>query len=91
LETETKSPNACERAVPEGSRSRENFVRLAEARVVKLLRGLDLLGNLSNRSNYTYDAEDVKKIFVTLRKKLREEELRFEMQAGRRKQDTFKL
>jgi hypothetical protein len=77
--------------MPGASRSRENFVRLAEARVVKLLHGLDLLGNLSNKSNYSYDEEDAKKIFHTLRKKLREIEMRFEVQAGKRSGETFKL
>ena len=77
--------------MPGASRSRENFVRLVEARMAKLLHGLDLLGNLSNRSNYSYDEEDVRKVFSTLRKKIRDVELRFETQMSRKGQDTFKL
>ena len=73
------------------SRSRDNFVRLAEARTEKLLRGLDLLGNLSNRSNYSYEEEDVAKIFSAVRKKLRETELRFGAQISKREPDKFKL
>ncbi|MES2120488.1 MAG: hypothetical protein V4513_07935 [Pseudomonadota bacterium] len=71
--------------------ARDNFVRLAEARTRKLLKDFDLLGNLSNRSNYSYSEEDVKLIFRAIGKKVQETELRFKMniQAGR---DTeFKL
>ena len=74
-----------------GSRSRDNFVRLAQARTAKLLRGLDLLGNLSNRSNYSYDETDVAKMFSALKKKLKETELRFEVQLSKRGRDEFKL
>ena len=65
--------------------ARDNFVRLAEARTNKLLKDLDLLGNLSNRSNYSYTEDDVKLIFRVLGKKIQETELRFKMniQAGR--------
>jgi hypothetical protein len=71
--------------------ARDNFLRLAEARTRKLLKDFDLLGNLSNRSNYSYSEEDVKLIFRAITKKAQETELRFKMniQAGR---DTeFKL
>ena len=39
---------------------REKFVKLAEARVSKALKELQLIGNLSNRSAYEYSEEDVK-------------------------------
>jgi hypothetical protein len=77
--------------MPGASRSRENFVRLAEARMSKLLHCLDLLGNLSNRSNYSYDEEDVRKIFATLRKKVRDVEVKFHTQLDRKGQQPFKL
>lgn len=71
--------------------ARENFIRLAETRTRKLLKDLDLLGNLSNRSNYSYSEEDVKLIFRAIGKKVQETELRFKMniQAGR--DSEFKL
>lgn len=73
------------------AKARDNFVRLAEARTKKLLKDLDLLGNLSNRSNYSYSDEDVKLIFRAVAKKIQETETRFKMsmQAGR--DDEFKL
>ena len=41
---------------------RDRFVRLAEARVSKALQAIRVVGNLSNRSNYDYSDEDVRKI-----------------------------
>jgi hypothetical protein len=45
---------------------RENFVRLAESRVTRAIEALRVIGNLSNRSNYEYNEEDIKKIINTL-------------------------
>lgn len=50
---------------------RDRFVRLAENRTNKLINMFRLLGNLSNRNNYEYSDEDVKKIFAALEKELK--------------------
>ena len=50
----------------EQSKSREKFVTLAEKRVTKAIKDLRLIGNLSNKSNYSYDEKDVKTIVNTL-------------------------
>lgn len=71
--------------------ARENFVRLAEARTNKLLKDLDLLGNLSNRSNYSYTEEDIKSIFRAVSKKVQETELRFKMSLQSSRESGFKL
>jgi uncharacterized protein YeeX (DUF496 family) len=55
----------------------DKFVELAEKRVKKLLKQIELVGNLSNRSNYSYSDEDVKTIFSTIRSKVKEAESRF--------------
>jgi hypothetical protein len=34
---------------------REKFVRLATARVNKAIKAIQVIGNLSNRSNYSYE------------------------------------
>lgn len=47
-----------------------NFIRLAENRTNKILDMLNLLGNLSNKSNYTYTDEQVKLIFETIEKEV---------------------
>lgn len=49
---------------------REKFIGLAEARVNKALKDIQLLGNLSNRSAYEFSEADVRKIFNTLQKAL---------------------
>ena len=51
------------------SKSRENFVRLAENRTNKILKDLDVLSNLSNRTNYSYSDEDIRKIFAVVNAK----------------------
>ncbi|NVL91024.1 MAG: hypothetical protein HWN69_08575 [Desulfobacterales bacterium] len=48
------------------SKNREKFVTLAEKRVTKAIKDLRLIGNLSNKSNYSYTAQDVKKIVNAL-------------------------
>jgi len=73
------------------SQSRENFVRLAEARTTRLLKDIDLLSNLSNRSNYTFTEEDVNKIFRAVQKKLRETEAKFRTSIKQLHHQDFKL
>jgi hypothetical protein len=62
--------------------SRDNFVRLAEKRVNNAIRTLRLIGNLSNRSNYSYSNTDVEKIFRSLERELKNARARFESGKG---------
>lgn len=57
---------------------REKFVRLAEGRVNRALKDIRLVGNLSNRSAYSYTPEDVKKIFRALQRELEIARSRFD-------------
>jgi len=57
---------------------REKFVELAEKRVNKAMKDISLVGNLSNRSNYSYTDQDVKKIASALRKAVDEMKARFD-------------
>ena len=50
---------------------REKFVRLAEKRTNKIIDMMRLMGNLSNKGNYEYTEEDVKKIFNALEKEMK--------------------
>lgn len=59
-------------------KSRERFVKLAENRVARAIKDIRLIGNLSNRSNYTYSDEDVKKIVNILSTELANMKKRFE-------------
>ncbi len=45
---------------------REKFIRLAEVRVSKAMHAIRVVGNLSNRSNYQFNEEDIKKISKAL-------------------------
>ena len=59
------------------NKAREKFVELAEKRVSRALKDLQLIGNLSNRNNYKYTEQDVKKIFDSLEAELRNAKVRF--------------
>lgn len=69
---------------------REKFVELAEKRVRRALKDIKLVGNLSNRSNYSYTDEDVKKIYKALKSALDEAKARFDRQ-GDDEEIEFKL
>lgn len=56
---------------------RAKFVKLAEARVNRAIKDLQLIGNLSNRSAYQYDDDDVKKMFRALQRELDAAKARF--------------
>ncbi len=74
--------------MPENRRSK--FIRLANTRVNKTLKAIQLIGNLSNRSNYDYTDEDVSKIFNALKNELKACRKRFES-AGIEKEIQFRL
>lgn len=56
---------------------RENFVRLAEARVNRALREIRLIGNLSNKSAYSYAESDIREVFRALQRELDTAKARF--------------
>ncbi|MCY1556180.1 hypothetical protein D9M68_929100 [compost metagenome] len=56
---------------------RDKFVRLAEQRVNRALNDIRLIGNLSNRSAYSFTDDDVKKIYKALQKELDQAKARF--------------
>lgn len=49
----------------------ERFRRVATRRTNKILDQVRILGNCSNRSSYSYTADDVQKIFSAIEKELR--------------------
>ncbi|HEY8435448.1 MAG TPA: hypothetical protein VIK63_00115 [Haloplasmataceae bacterium] len=49
---------------------REKFKRLAELRTNNAIKQIQLIGNLSNKNNYDYTEEDVKKIFKALKEEI---------------------
>lgn len=59
------------------SEARNRFIRLAESRTKKAIKDIRLIGNLSNRSNYSYTEEDVSKMFRVLESELKLAKKRF--------------
>lgn len=55
----------------------DRFKRLATQRTNAILDKLRLLGNLSNKSNYEYSEEDIRKIFLAIEVQLRTMKTKF--------------
>lgn len=72
------------------TRSRQKFVELAEKRVSRAIKDIRLIGNLSNRSNYSYTQEDVRKIVRALKDEVDALKARFEA-TGSDSKPVFKL
>jgi ABC-type Fe3+-hydroxamate transport system substrate-binding protein len=60
------------------TKSRQKFVELAEKRMSKAIKDIRLVGNLSNKSNYSYTPDDAKKIIKALREEIERLKLRFD-------------
>ena len=56
---------------------REKFVRMAEARTIKTISMLRLLGNCSNKLAYEYTDRDVSKIFSAIESAVADAKKRF--------------
>lgn len=69
---------------------RKKFVELAEKRVNKTIKDIRLIGNLSNKSNYSYTEQDVRKIYSALKNELEEMKKRFDSN-GATADESFKL
>lgn len=70
---------------------REKFVNLAQARVNRAIKDIQLIGNLSNRSNYDYTDEDVSKIFKVLGEEVAACRKRFELSKKKTEAAKFTL
>ena len=68
----------------------EKFIRLAEARVNKILSMMRLLGNLSSTGFYQYSCDQVEQIFTALQLELIKNKMRF-LQPHREKRKRFSL
>jgi len=56
---------------------RGKFVELAELRVVKAIKALRLVGNLSNRTHYDFSDADARKIVSALNREVEQLDRRF--------------
>ena len=72
------------------SKSRTKFIELAENRVSRAIKDIRLIGNLANRSNYSYTADDSRKIIKALRDEIDALKARFDAGSSEAK-PVFKL
>lgn len=72
-------------------RDRARFIDLANKRVSRLLKSIQLVGNLSNRSNYDYTEDDVAKIFRAIQHELAVCKKRFDLALKRQNDSSFSL
>jgi len=72
------------------STKRNNFIRLAEARVTKALKSIKVIGNLSNKTNYEYADQDIGKIINALQAEINVVKSRFKNK-GNSESVEFKL
>ncbi len=69
---------------------RGKFVQLAERRVGNAIKQIRLIGNLSNKGNYSYNPKDVDKIVTALNREVRAMKSRFD-DGGGTSEPEFKL
>lgn len=67
---------------------KEKFRELAEKRVNNAIKNIQLIGNLSNTSAYSYTEDEVKKIFKILKEELSIAETKFKAKG---KNNNFKF
>lgn len=67
----------------------ERFRRLAATRGDRLIREISLLGNLANRKNYEYSAEEVEALFRPIESELREVRARFDPESPSNRRVSF--
>lgn len=67
----------------------EKFERLAEKRMVDVIKKIRLIGNLSNRNNYEYTDEHVEHIISTLERELKELKRKFMDENKAKEEITF--
>jgi hypothetical protein len=72
-------------------KDRSKFVELAQKRVSKAMKDIQLIGNLSNRSNYDYTEDDVAKIMKALAEEVSACRKKFDLALKKQNKPTFGL
>ncbi len=70
---------------------RERFEKVAARRTQNILDSLDSLSKCSNRNNYEYSEEDIKKMIRAIREKLTQTESAFDNEISKSKKNQFKF
>lgn len=72
------------------SSKRKRFIELANKRVNKVLKQINLISNLSNTNNYEYTQDEVRQIIGAIENEIQQCKERFRKQA-RKKEKKFIL
>ena len=67
----------------------KKFRELAKSRVNKAIKSIQLIGNLANKSHYTYSDNESDQIINALEKELRTTKQKFKNSNNGRRRDTF--
>lgn len=70
---------------------RERFEEVAAKRVQRILDYLDLLANCSNKKNYEYSDEDVRKMLKAIKEKIRFVESSFYQEVNKDNSNIFRF
>jgi len=70
---------------------RTRFETVAARRTQRILDLLDILGNCSNKSNYEYTDEDVRKMFLAIENKTKNIKTSFGSAVNRDEKNKFKF
>ncbi len=70
---------------------RSRFEKVASKRVQYIIDKLELLANCSNRNNYEYNEDDVKKMFAVIRDQVKMAESKFNEEINKKTKKAFKF
>ena len=70
---------------------RKRFENIAANRVARILKGLESLEKCSNKNNYEYNSDDIRKMEKALRDKLSDVIKSFNKELDKGKQSEFKF
>lgn len=73
------------------STRRERFEGVAGRRVQAILDALDRLSNCSNKNNYEYNEKDVRKMFSTIRDKMKRVESMYDEELNKKSKNKFQF
>lgn len=73
------------------STRRERFEGVAGRRVQAILDGFDRLSNCSNKNNYEYNEKDVRKMFSTIKDRLKRVESMYDEELNKKSKNKFEF
>lgn len=72
-----------------GETKKTAFKRLAKSRTGRVIKNLSLIGNLSNRNNYTYSEKEFKLIFKRIEGEVKLAKSRFQVALNKKRRRDF--